>query len=97
MDSRADLWEKKRKKMSLDYNTKWNILNEWYSHWNLGYVIQFSRKEQVEDGKKNASGLSARPFIPRGGFLIGDTVLESDLPMCLTWSRSGGSCYLLDF
>jgi len=47
----------------------------------LGYAIQFARKEQVKDGKKTASEPSARPFIPRGGFL-GDTVLESDLPTC---------------
>jgi len=48
----------------------------------LGYAIQYAQKEQVKDGKKNVSEPSARPFIPKGGFLGGNTVLESDLPTC---------------
>jgi len=73
------------KKVSLGYNTKWNILNEWYSHWNLRYVIQFARKEQIKD----ASEPRVRSFISRGGFLGKDTVLESDLPTCP--ARSGSN------
>jgi len=36
---------KEKQKVSFGYNTKWNILNEWHSYWNLRYAIQFVRNE----------------------------------------------------
>jgi len=84
--------KKRREKVSLGYKTKWNILNEWYLHWNLEYAIQFVQKEQVENGKKTFD-LSQRALFlsPEEASLVGIRFWNWTYPRIRLWSRSGGN------
>jgi len=50
--------------------------------WDILFSLPRKNKSKTVKKTEPSAKRQARPFIPRKGSLGGDTVLESDLPMC---------------